>query len=209
MKRILYLPVVLLLAACGGAGEPQPIITAEPTAVIATDTPPTETPTIEPTAAPTATATAVPAFDLAAAIDAIPLPAPLSATVSSDKELLNYWRGSEAVALGDAFYNLVFHNDDTGNPGGEVAVYVYSSSEEAAVNFKLVQAHFDTLIAPGDYDLVGDAGIRAASPPFEHRAFTLCRALVYVRQSGVSDDQIDAYAQDVAQAIETAACGPD
>lgn len=209
MKRFPLFFLVIFFAACGGGGAAQTAVPPEPTAVPATAVPPTETPvpTAEPTAEPTATA--VPAFDLAAAIDAIPLPGHLSATVSSREELLNYWRGSEAVALGDDFYNLVFHNDDTGNPGGEVTVYVYSSSDEAAANFELVRTYFDTLIAPGDYDFVGDAGIRAASPPFEHRAFTLCRALVYVRQSGASFDQIDAYAQDVAQAIETAVCGSD
>lgn len=212
MKRLLYLALILLLAACGG-GAATP---AEPTAVADTAVPATSTPqpTAAPTsAAPTATATAVPTaapdLDLAAVIGAIPLPGHLSATISSDEELLKPWPGSQAVSLGDDFYNLVFHNDETGNPGGEVAVYVYDSTAAAAENFELIRAYFDTLIAPGDYDFVGDVGVSAASPPFDHRAFTLCTALVYVRLSGASFDQVDAYTQGVEQGIKTAVCGPE
>ncbi len=209
MKRFVYLSILLLLTACGGGGatDPAPTAAIEPTTAPATAVPPTAAPpTTEPTAEPTTTA--VPALDLAAAIDAVPLPGHLSATVSSREELLFYWQGSDEMTPADDFYNLAFHNDDTDNPGGEVVVYFYDSPETAAANFALIRAHFDTLIAPGDYDFVGDAGASAASPPFEHRAFTLCRALVYVRMSGATGDQIDAYAQDVAGAIETAVCGP-
>lgn len=210
MNRLLFAAlVVLLLAACGGAGATLESSTAEPTAVPATNAPPTSTPLPTSEPAPEPTATAVPDLDLAAAIAAIPLPGHLSATISSDEELLKYWRGSEAVSLGNDFYNLVFNNDETGNPGGEVAVYIYDSPEVAAENFELVRAYFDTLIQPDDYDFVGNAGVSASSPPFEHRAFTLCTALVYVRMSGASFDQIDAYAQGVERAIETAVCGPE
>jgi hypothetical protein len=207
VKRFTLFLLVVFLAACGGGGGEPATIATEPTAIPATAAPPTDAPlTAEPTAEPTATA--VPELDLATAIGSIPLPGHLSATVSSDEELLFYWRGSEDVALGDDFYNLSFHNDDTGNHGGEVVVYLYDSPETAAANFTLIRAHFDTLIAPGDYDFVGDAGASASSDPFRHRAFTLCDALVYIRMSGATSDQIDAYAQGVAAAIETAVCDP-
>lgn len=211
MKRLFCLALILLLAACGGGAAAPAEPTAAPvTAVPATDTPqPTAAPTSAPTAAPTETPKTVPDLDLAAVIGAIPLPGHLSATISSDEELLKPWQGSQAVSLGNDFHNLVFHNDETGNPGGEVVVYVYDGAAAAAENFELIRTYFDTLIAPGDYDFVGDAGIRAASPPFEHRAFTLCTALVYVRMSGASFDQIDAYAQGIERAIETAVCGPE
>lgn len=203
---------VVFLANCDGA-EVAPEELASPTVEVAatsdslhapTATPlPTKTPTAEPTDTPIPLSD----LDLGALVDSVALPSHLTPTVFSTTDVTDFWRGSDQVSLGENFYSLSFHNENSGNTGGGISVYLYDTSDTAAENIAYVHEFYQTLIQPREYDLVGDSGMQAAAPPFKYRTFLTCSALVNIRMADASDDQIDAYAQRIEAVINGAACG--
>lgn len=206
---------VFILVSCASGGDATTDQSVANSAPVVTDAPPTETAPSQPaeTQAPATSEapTAVPTpslaeIDLEALVSSVPLPSHLTPTVFSSEELLNYWRGSEQMSLGENFYNLSFHNEETGNPGGEVSIYVYDNEEAAVENITYVHEYYNTLIQPSEFDFVGQNGMQAAAPPFGHRAFLVCSVLINIRLSDATIDQIDAYAQQIARQLEDVAC---